>query len=74
MNNDIKNQFFRGHVFGALEQTWGAEWIKLSSEDQGKIIRDFITEDGASTVCSPNEYVRRIYRGNLQSYANTLGE
>jgi len=72
MNNSIPNQFFRGLVSQALEQTWGVEWIGLSGTDQSKILLDFMDENQESTICSPNEYVRRIYKGNLQSYANTL--
>jgi len=72
MTQSIPNQFFRGMVSGALEQTWGAEWINLSGGDQAKIMRDFMDDKEESTVCSPNEYVRRIYKGNLQAYANTL--
>ena len=68
----IINQVFNGMVSQCLESTWGAEWIRLSASDQNNILRDFIDDTGESTICSPNEYVRRIYRGNLQAYANTL--
>ena len=65
--NSIPNQFMRGLAYGAMEDAWHAEWIKLSSPDQANIVKDFL-----SAGCSVSEYHDRIYKGNLQSYANTI--
>jgi hypothetical protein len=72
MTQSIPNQLFRGMVSGALEQTWGAEWINLSSKDQANILLDFMDDKQESTVCSPNEYLANIHKGNLQAYADTI--
>ena len=65
--NSIPNQIMRGFAYGAMESTWHAEWIRLSSSDQSNIVKDFLSAD-----CSASEYRDRIYTGNLQSYANTI--
>ena len=55
----------------ALQTAAGAEYLKLSREDQARVAADFaaaLAEDN----CSAIEYARRIGTGNLQAYADCL--
>lgn len=52
----------------ALAGVWGAEWIRLSRDDQALVIRDCTEEGGVQDY---PEYRRRIGVCNLQSYADS---
>jgi hypothetical protein len=55
------------YAYRAMSASWGYEWGKLSQTDRHNVAKDFIGADIMGV-----EYVRRIYIGNLQAYANTL--
>jgi len=50
----------------ALVEVFGVEWVLLE-RGRKEILQDFIEAD-----ISASEYLDRIYRGNLESYAATL--
>ena len=61
----------RGLADAALENVFNAEWIKLSSAD-AKLVRQDFLEASEENRIGASEYSRRIGKGNLQSYADTM--
>ena len=60
----------------ALFAVWQEEWQELSLPQKAVIIADysnmFIDEQWTSHEEAAQEYFARIYKGNLQSYAEVL--
>ena len=61
----------RGLAGTALEYTWGAEYIGLSSIQEKLVMQDFLEASEGENLTA-NQYYRRIGKGNLLSYAECL--
>jgi len=73
MNTTTMQDFgavLRGMGHNALEIVFNAEWIGLSESDARLVLQDFL--EASQEGVTANQYARRIGRGNLQAYADTM--
>jgi hypothetical protein len=59
----------RDDLSKALAIVFGREWLRLSHDDQGLIVRDCTEEGGVTDLY---QYRRNIGTGNLESYARVM--
>lgn len=70
MTKSLEDQMTLSLVDNALGLAFGSEWINLE-RGRLEVMRDFIETSNAEGI-SASEYRDRIWRGNLQSYADCL--
>ena len=54
-------------AYESLAHVWGDEWDSLNDADRDNVAADFLQAE-----CTASEYQRRIYVGNLASYARCI--
>lgn len=66
------NPDYVSDVYGQMYAQFGHEWLRLRSQDRVRLVEDLLYANKAADGCSVFEYQRRIGKGNLSNYVESL--